>query len=178
MRATLVSSTKSPKHPHSTVQCLAEHTQTNHLGAPSADEGHVVQQGGLDDLPQRLHHVLDVHKAQQQAQRVGPLQLPNAPVDVLRLQQVEPGTRYSSFVLVCKYWEEWRVRCFEMPFIFWYHQAAMIVPWRTQHACSSTCCVCCLVLACNLLDALGLQPVDTRRLKGSGMPSSAAPAAR
>ena len=42
-------------------------------------------------LRQRLHGVLSIHVAEHDAQAVGALQLPNAPVQVLWLQQVEPG---------------------------------------------------------------------------------------
>ena len=59
-------------------------------GAPGAEEGAVVEEGGLGDLRQGVHGVLRVHVAQQHAQAVRALQLLDATVDVLRLQQVVP----------------------------------------------------------------------------------------
>ena len=61
-----------------------------HQGAPGAEEGALVEEGGLGDLRQGVHGVLRVHVAQQHAQAVRALQLLDAPVDVLRLQQVVP----------------------------------------------------------------------------------------
>ena len=62
-----------------------------HQGAPGAEEGALVEEGGLGDLRQGVHRVLGVHVAQQHAQAVRALQLLDAPVDVLRLQQVVPA---------------------------------------------------------------------------------------
>lgn len=62
------------------------------LRAPAADEGDLVEQGCLDDLGQGLHHVLHIDVAHQQAQAEAPLQLLDAVVHIVRLQQVEPGT--------------------------------------------------------------------------------------
>ena len=86
-------------------QCLLNDVPKGYLGAPSADEGHVVEQGCADDLAQGLHHVLDVHVAQQQAQSEGPLQLPDAAVDVLWLQQVEPEQQAENFGEADEYYE-------------------------------------------------------------------------
>ena len=65
-------------------------------GAPGAEEGAVVEEGGLGDLRQGVHGVLRVHVAQQHAQAVRALQLLDAPVDVLRLQQVVPACADSQ----------------------------------------------------------------------------------
>ena len=61
-----------------------------HQGAPGAEQGALIQEGSLGDLRQGVHGVLGVHMAQQHTQAVRALQLLDAPIDVLRLQQVIP----------------------------------------------------------------------------------------
>ena len=61
-----------------------------HQGAPRAEQGALIQESSLGDLRQGVHSILGVHMAQQHAQAVCALQLLDAPIDVLRLQQVVP----------------------------------------------------------------------------------------
>lgn len=61
-----------------------------HQGGPRAEQGALIQESSLGDLRQGVHSILGVHMAQQHAQAVRALQLLDAPVDVLRLQQVVP----------------------------------------------------------------------------------------
>ena len=62
------------------------------LRAPTTDEGDLIEQGCLDDLGQRLNHVLYIDMADQQAQPEAPLQLLDAVGHIVRLQQVESVT--------------------------------------------------------------------------------------
>ena len=61
-----------------------------HLRTPATDECDFVKQGCLDDLGQRLYHILYVNVADQQPQPKAALQLLDAMVHVLWLQQMEP----------------------------------------------------------------------------------------
>lgn len=76
-----------------------------YLGAPAADEGDVVQQGRPSDLLQGLHHVVDVHVAQQHPEAEAALKLLDAVVDVLRLQQVVPAHPVTQSGTAFRHWE-------------------------------------------------------------------------
>ena len=60
--------------------------------APRADERAIVEQGGLSDLRQRFHYIVDIHVAQKHARAECALQLLDAPVDVRRFQQMVPAS--------------------------------------------------------------------------------------
>ena len=88
----------SPKSGSRSAECgNREGGNKRNLGAPRADEHAVVEQRNAGDLPKRLHGVVDVHVAQQDAQPERALQLLDAPVDVQRLQQVVPARQPAAF---------------------------------------------------------------------------------
>lgn len=69
----------------------AQGPQQPHQRAPGAEEGAIVQQGGLSNLRERVHSILGIHMAQQHPQPVCPLQLLDPPIDVLWVEQVIPA---------------------------------------------------------------------------------------
>ena len=73
------------------------HTGGHHLGAPAAYEGDFIEQGSLDDLGQRLYHILHINVADEQAQPEAALQLLDAMVHIVRLQQVESATYTRTY---------------------------------------------------------------------------------
>lgn len=80
------------------ITCAQAVTWGRHLRAPATDEGDFVEQGGLDDLGQGLHHILHVNVADEQTQPEATLQLLDAMVHILRLQQVEPATCMHTYI--------------------------------------------------------------------------------
>lgn len=71
----------------------------HHLRAPATDEGDFIEQGSLDDLGQGLHHILHINVADEQTQPEAALQLLDAMVHILRLQQVESATCMHTHVV-------------------------------------------------------------------------------
>ena len=71
-------------------------TEKEYLRAPTTDEGDIIEEGCLDDLPQGLHHILHIDVAHKQAQPEAPLQLLDAVMHVLWLQQMKPEQRDGS----------------------------------------------------------------------------------
>lgn len=61
-----------------------------YLMTPAADEGDLIEEGGLDDLGKGLHHILHINVTDQQPEPEAALQLLDAVVHVLWLQQVKP----------------------------------------------------------------------------------------
>lgn len=61
-----------------------------YLGAPATDEGDFIEESSFDDLRQRLHYILHINVTDQQPQAEAALQLLDAMVHILRLEQVKP----------------------------------------------------------------------------------------
>jgi len=66
------------------------HGLNPYLGAPSTDKCDFIEESSFDDLRQRLHHILHINVTDQQPQAEASLQLLDAMVHVLRLEQVKP----------------------------------------------------------------------------------------
>ena len=71
----------------------------DHLRAPATYECDLIEQGSLDDLGQRLNHVFHINVANQQPQPEASLQLFDAVMHVLRLQQVKPANQNDPSLL-------------------------------------------------------------------------------
>ena len=72
-----------------------------YLMAPATNEGDLIEEGGLDDLGQGHHHILHINVTDQQPEPEAALQLLDAVVHVLWLQQVKPvhSTVYLASVV-------------------------------------------------------------------------------
>ena len=90
-----------------------------HLRAPATYEGDFIEQGSLDDLSQGLHHVLHINVADEQTQPEAALQLLDAVMHIIRLQQVKSAAHMHKQLLLdytrlsCS-WDQVLARCIHM----------------------------------------------------------------